>query len=156
MDNSKEHMLYGRYLDFNRIVGEIKRNKKHNSNKTLLAIELAESDDEHLPPINYYKYTFTQSEYDEKMKNTFEYFLYNYCQGENRLSKSELKLIYDKIDKSNIYWSKLKKNRYNDYESMKKKILYFKKNNGNKELKDIVLIRVTDSHYPRNVYRYVF
>jgi hypothetical protein len=155
-DYSKEHMLYGRYLDFNRIVGEIKRNKKHNGNKRLLAIELIESDNEHLPPINYYKYTFTQNEYDEKMKDTFEYFLYNYCRGENRLSKNEFKLIYDKMDRSNIYWSKLKKSRYNDFESMKKKILYFKKKNGNKELKDIVLIRVTDSYCPKNVYRYVF
>jgi len=39
---------------------------------------------------------------------------------------------------------------------MKKIILYKKKNNGNKELKDINLVNVTDSYYPRNIYEYIF
>ena len=39
---------------------------------------------------------------------------------------------------------------------MKKIILYKKKINGNKELKNINLINVTNSYYPRNIYEYVF
>jgi hypothetical protein len=153
---SKVHTLYNRYLDFNRIVGEIKKNKKINGNKKLLDMKLYDTDDDCLPPINYYKYIFTKEDYKEECRNTFEYFYDNYCQGENRLTKDEFKIIYDNMDKSNMYWSKLKKPNYNDYKSMKKIILYKKKTNGNKELKDINLVNVTDSYYPRNIYEYVF
>lgn len=155
-DYSGEHVLYDKYLDFNRIVNEIKKQKKHNGGKKLLSIEIIEKEDDFLPPINYYKYTFTQDEFDEKMRNTFEYFFYNYCQGENKLTKNEFKIIYDNMDRSNIYWSKFKKNKYNDFDSMKRTIFYLKKKNGNKELKDIILVKVTDAPLPKNIYKYLF
>ena len=153
---SKVYTLYNRYLDLNRIISEIKKNKRGNGNKELLDMKLYDTDDDCLPPINYYKYIFTEEDYKEEERNTFEYFYDNYCQGENRLTKDEFKIIYDNMDKSNMYWSKLKKPNYNDYETMKKIILYKKKNNGNKELKDINLVNITDSYYPRNIYEYIF
>ena len=155
-DYSKVYTLYNRYLDFNRIISEIKKNKRGNGNKELLDMKLYDKDDDCLPPINYYKYIFTEEDYKEEERNTFEYFYNNYCQGESRLTKDEFRIIYDNMDKSNMYWSKLKRPSYNDYETMKKNILYKKKNNGNKELKDINLVNVTDSYYPRNIYEYIF
>lgn len=153
---SEVYTLYDRYLDFNRITNEIKKNKRLNGNKKLLDMKLYDTENDCLPPINYYKYIFTEDDYKEESKNTFEYFYNNYCQGENRLTKDEFKIIYDNMDKSNMFWSNLKKPNYNDYFFMKKIILYKKKQNGNKKLKDISLVDVTDSYYPRNIYKYVF
>ena len=75
------------------------------------------------------------------------------CRVED-LTDSEIKLIYDAMDKND--YTEMGRDRFMDYNRMVDKVHGLKKENGNKTLTSVKLIIVKESYPPQNVYEYKF
>lgn len=147
-----------RYIDYKRMVKNVKREKLRNSGNSLQGVARV-CTMETYPPIHKYNYIFNCDEVksvERGFEDTFYNFYDKYCKNDHTMTENEYKIIYKALDRTDYTKRFPNEDRYIDLSNVVKKIHHLKSKNGGRELVAIKLLRVTESYPPHRIYDYYF